>query len=129
VLSLRPRVKRRSAPADDGWVTRAALFVLMMAALAASGWTFWHKHYQLHKGGTIQLLSGQKLAAVELESAVNTMTEGKAQTGSYALTDLRGFQNLTVVYATDSAYCLQVGSGLGAMHLAGPAGAPATGPC
>ena len=122
-------VKRLIRLADDGRVTRAALFVLMMAALAVSGWTFWHKHFQLHQGGTVQLLSGQKLAAFELQTAAHTMTEAKAETGTFSMTDLRGFKDLAVVSATDYAYCLQVGVGAGAMHFPGPAGPVATGPC
>ena len=122
-------VKRASPRADDGFVTRAALFVLCVLALAASGWTFWHKHYELHKGGKIELLSGQKLAAFELQTAAHTMAEAKASTGTFAMTDLRTFKNLAIVYATDSSYCLQVGVGAGAMHYVGPAGPPITGPC
>ncbi len=110
-------------------MTRAAAFVLAVGALVASGWTFWHKHYQLHQGGSVSLLSGQKLVAYELQTAAHTMTEAKAETGTFSMTDLRGFKNLAIVYATDSAYCLQVGVGATAMHYLGPAGPATTGPC
>lgn len=110
-------------------MTRAALFLLIVAALGASGWTFWHKHYQLHKGGAVELLRGQKLASVELQAAAHTMAVAKAEIGTFSMTDLRVFKNLAVVYATDSAYCLQVGVGADAMHYAGPAGPTTPGPC
>ena len=107
----------------------AAAFVLAVLALGASGWTFWHKHYRLHEGGRLELPSGQKLAAYELQTAARTMTEAKAQTGTFSMTDLRAFKNLAVVWANDSAYCLQVGVGAEAMHYPGPAGPAQTGPC
>ena len=107
----------------------AAAFVLTVLALGASGWTFWQKHYQLHRGGKIELPSGQKLTAYELQTAAHQMTEAKAETGTFEFTDLRAFKNLAVVYANDSAYCLQVGVGTEAMHYPGPAGPVQTGPC
>jgi len=126
---LRTGVKRRGPIADDESVTRAAVFVLAMGALAASGWTFWHKHYQLHKGGQVALLSGPTLTAYELQTAAHTMAEAKAETGTFEMTDLRGFKNLAVVFADDRAYCLQVGVGAQAMHYLGPAGPVTAGPC
>ena len=110
-------------------MTQAAAFVLAVCALAASGWTFWHNHYQLHKGGSVVLLSGPKVVEYELQTAANVMTQAKAETGTFEMTDLRGFRNLDVVFATDRAYCLQVGVGADAMHYPGPAGPVATGPC
>lgn len=110
-------------------MTRAALFVLAVVALGASGWTFWHNHYQLQKGGAVVMLSGPKLVAYELQTAAHTMAEAKAQTGTFSMTDLRSFKNLAIVYATDTTYCLQVGVGPDAMHYSGPAGPPTPGPC
>jgi hypothetical protein len=110
-------------------VTRAAVFVLAVAALGASGWTFWHNHYQLHKGGAVVMLSGPKLVEYELQTAAHTMAEAKIETGTFEMTDLRGFKNLAVVYATDYTYCLQVGVGAESMHYLGPAGPVTTGPC
>ncbi len=110
-------------------MTRAALFVLAVAAMCASGWTFWHEHYQLHKGGSVVLLSGPTLVEYELQTAAHTMAEAKAQTGTFTMTDLRAFKNLAVVHATDTSYCLQVGVGAEAMHYRGPAGPVLTGPC
>ncbi len=110
-------------------MTRAAAFVLAMGALAASGWTFWHNHYQLHKGGSVVLLSGPQLAEYELQAAARTMAEAKRETGTFEMTDMREFKNLAVVFANDRAYCLQVGVGPDAMHYLGPAGPVKTGPC
>jgi hypothetical protein len=110
-------------------VIRAAVFVLAVLALVASGWTFWRNHYQLHKGGAIVMLSGPQLVAYELQTAAHTMTEAKVETGTFEMTDLRGFKNLAVVYATDYKYCLQVGVGAEAMHYLGPAGPVTTGTC
>ena len=122
-------VKRRGRAADDGCVRGAAAFVLAVLALGVSGWTFWQKHYQLHKGGAIELPTGQRLMAYELQTAAHAMAEAKAQTGTFSMTDLRSFKNLAVVSANDSAYCLQVGVGAEAMHYPGPAGPAQTGPC
>jgi hypothetical protein len=110
-------------------VTRAAVFVLCVGALVASGWTFWHKHYQLHRGGAVVLLSGPQLTEYELQTAARTMAEAKRETGTFEMTDLRAFKNLAVVFANDRAYCLQVGVGADAMHYLGPAGPVRTGPC
>lgn len=110
-------------------MTRAALFVLSVIAAAASGWMFWHVHYQLGKGGKIVVISGQELKATELQAAAHAMAEAKAQTGTFSMTDLRVFRNLAVVYANDFTYCLQVGADADAMHYVGPAGPPAAGPC
>ena len=110
-------------------MTRAAVFVLAVGALVASGWTFWHKHYQLHKGGSVVLLSGPTLVEYELQTAARTIAEAKAETGTFEMTDLRAFKNLAVVFANDRAYCLQVGVGVDAMHYLGPAGPVRTGPC
>ena len=100
-----------------------------MGVLVASGWTFWHKHYQLHKGGKIVLRSGPQLTEYELNTAAHTMTQAKAETGTYEMTDLRAFKHLTIVWANDRAYCMQVDTGLEAMHYPGPAGPVLTGPC
>jgi hypothetical protein len=110
-------------------MTRAAGFVLAVAALGASGWMFWHVHYQLHKGGAVVMLSGPQLVDYELRTAARTMAQAKAQTGTFAMTDLRVFKNLAVVRADDYSYCLQVGVGATAMHYPGPAGPPTPGPC
>ena len=37
-------------------VTRAAGFVLMIIVLALSGYTFYEKHFQLHRGGSLHLV-------------------------------------------------------------------------
>lgn len=110
-------------------MTRAAVFVLAVGALVASGWTFWHEHYQLHKGGQVVLLSGPKIVEYELQTAARTMAEAKRETGTFEMTDLRAFKNLAVVFADERAYCLQVGVGADAMHYLGPAGPVRTGPC
>jgi hypothetical protein len=110
-------------------VTRAAVFVLAVGALVASGWTFWRHHYQLNQGGQVALLSGAKLTEYELQSAAHTMAEAKAETGTFEMTDLRQYRNLAVVFANDRAYCLQVGVGPDAMHYPGPAGPVTVGSC
>ncbi len=108
---------------------RAAAFVLAVCALVASGWTLWHNHFQLHRGGSVALISGPKVVEYELQTAAHVMTQAKAETGTFEMTDLRGFRNLAVVSANDRAYCLQVGVGDTAMHYKGPAGPVTAGPC
>jgi hypothetical protein len=110
-------------------VGRAALTILSLGVLVVSGWTFVRNGGQLHKGGSIPLLSGTAAADVELQTAATSMLEAKAAIGSYAHTDLHPFHNLVVAYADDNSYCLQLGSGSAARHLAGPSGVPAPGPC
>ena len=110
-------------------MVRAALFVFVLAGLAVSGWTLYANHFQPHKGGEIRLLRGQELAERELRAAAAVMDEARALVGTYTETNLRRFEDLTIVYATESRYCLLVVKDGNAFHVAGPGGAPSPGRC
>ena len=110
-------------------VTRAAGFVLMTLVLALSGYTFYEKHFQLHRGGSVHLVRGRELAYTELRAASHAEAEARSLVGTYRDTSLRTFRNLHVIYANDTVYCLQVELEGGTYHLAGPGSHPADGPC
>ena len=110
-------------------VTRAAGFVLMMLVLALSGYTFYGKHFQLHKGGSLHLVRGRDLAYTELRSAAHAEAEARSLVGTYEDTSLRSFRHLKVIYANETVYCIQVHLDGGTYHLAGPGGHPSDGPC
>ena len=110
-------------------MTRAAGFVLMVIVLALSGYTFYDKHFELHRGGEVQLVRGRELAYTELHAAARIESQAKALVGTYRDTSLRTFRNLKVIYANATVYCLQVHLQGDTFHLAGPRGEPADGPC
>ncbi len=110
-------------------VARAALFVLTLLGLAASGWMFVHNGFALHKGGTVSLLSSTATMDAELEAAATMLLQARVSVGTYAYTDLRHFRDLALVRADETSFCIQVGVGADARHLAGPGGYPAPGPC
>jgi hypothetical protein len=117
----------RADPGDD--VGRAAVTVLSLLALVVSGWAFVKNGGQLHKGGKVALLGGTEGVDVELQAAANQMLEAKIAAGSFQGIELHGFHNLTIARADDRGYCLQVGYGAAARHLAGPGGLPGPGAC
>jgi hypothetical protein len=110
-------------------VTRAGSFVLMWLVLALSGYTFYEKHFQLHRGGSIHLVRGRELAFTELRAAAHAEAEAKSLVGTYEDTRLRSFKHLEVIYANETVYCLQVRVDGRTYHDAGPGGRPADGPC
>jgi uncharacterized protein (UPF0333 family) len=110
-------------------MTRAAGFVLMVIVLALSGYTFYEKQFELHRGGQVHLVRGRELAYTELRAAAQVEAQAKALVGTYRDTSLRTFKNLKVIYANDVVYCLQVHLEGDTFHVAGPGGEPADGPC
>ena len=110
-------------------MVRAALFLLMLAGLAASGWALYVNELQPHRGGEVRLIRGQELAYHELLAAADVMTQARALVGTYSETSLRRFQDLTVVYANESRFCVVVKKGGNLFHLAGPGGVPGPGRC
>jgi hypothetical protein len=115
--------------ADCSAVGRAAVFVVSVCALAASGWAFVQNGGQLHKGGSVALLAGREAVDFELQSAAAQMLQLKATLGTYDHASLPAFHNLVIARSDEVSYCLQVGSGAEARHLSGPGGVPAPGPC
>jgi len=110
-------------------MTRAAFFVIVLGGLVLSGWTLYQKDFQAQRGGTVKLVHGRELALIELTAAATTESEAKALVGTYSETSLKRFQDLRVVYANETVYCLEVRKGGGTFHVAGPGGGPADGPC
>jgi hypothetical protein len=110
-------------------VGRAALFVVCVCALAASGWAFVQNGGHLHRGGSVALLAGTAAVDYELQAAASQLLQAKAEIGTFDHAQLPAFHNLTIARADDASYCIQVGSGTDARHLAGPGGLPAPGPC
>jgi hypothetical protein len=101
----------------------------MWLVLALSGYTFYGKHFKLHRGGSIHLVRGRELAFTELRAAVHAEAEAKSLVGTYEDTRLRSFRHLKVIYANETVYCLQVHVDGHTYHAAGPGGRPADGPC
>jgi hypothetical protein len=122
-------VKPARGAADHGRVTRAAGLVLMWLVLVLSGYTFYSKHFELHRGGSIHLVRGRELAYTELRAAAHAEAEAKSLVGTYEDTRLRTFRHLKVIYANETVYCIQVHVDGATYHLAGPGGHPADGPC
>ena len=110
-------------------MTRAALFVLTIGGLVLSGWTLYQKDFHAQRGGSVKLVHGRELAFIELTAAAATESEAKSLIGTYTETNLKRFQSLSVVYANETVYCLQVHKGGATYHLSGPGGAPGDGPC
>ncbi|HEY2937264.1 MAG TPA: hypothetical protein VGJ25_11740 [Gaiellaceae bacterium] len=108
---------------------RAAVTVLALVALVASGWAFVENGGHLHKGGSVALLGGTEAVDIELQAAASQMLQAKIAAGSFQGIELRHFHNLTIARADDLGYCLQVGYGDAARHLAGPGGTPTPGAC
>ena len=97
--------------------------------MVASGWAFVQNGGRLHKGGSVPLLAGRAATDFELQSAASQLLQAKASIGTYDHAQLPAFHNLTIARADETSYCIQVGAGTGARHLAGPGGFPAPGSC
>ena len=101
----------------------------MWIVLALSGYTFYVKHFELHRGGRIHLVRGRELAFTELRAAARAEAEAKSLVGTYRDTSLRAFKHMKVIYANETVFCIQVHVDGATYHLAGPRGRPSDGPC
>src|SRR2546423_1240638 len=72
----------RALPIFSADVGRAALTVLSLLALVASGWAFVTKGGHLHRGGTTPLLGGAAAVDVELEAAASEPVPTAVHTSS-----------------------------------------------
>src|SRR5437899_12558084 len=106
-------------------MARAAALVLSLLGLTVSGYAFSQKGFHAHRGGNVDITIGPDYG---LRAAGHTLLEAKASTGTFAATDLRWFHNLTLVRADEVSYCIQVGWGTSARHLAGRAARPPAAP-
>jgi hypothetical protein len=126
-------VKAGPAGADNSNVSRVLLTVVLVAALAASGGVF-YKH--VRREGIHSVLkslnfraSGGQVAADELLAAATVLDQDHNALHTYTHTDLTRFHDLTLAYASDTSYCVQVLKADHWYHLVGPAGVPADGSC
>ena len=107
-------------------MARAAALLLSLLGLSVSAYAFSHNGFRLHRGGKVDIAIGSDY---ELDAAARMLLEAKAEVGTFAASDLRWFHNMTLVRADETSYCIQVGWGPSARHLAGPGGRPVAGAC
>ena len=81
---------------------------MVIGGLALSAYTLYQKDFQARQGGTIKLVHGRELAMIELTAAGTAESEAKSLIGTYSETNMKRFQDLKVVYANETVYCLQV---------------------
>lgn len=103
--------------------------LLALGVLALSGWVAYGRAAHPVPPETPEARE-LRLATIQLEAAGSTLEQAHDLIGTYEQTDLRIFQRLLLVRATESHFCIQVvGREGGLYHLAGPGGAVAQGSC
>lgn len=109
-------------------MTRVVGLVSLLAALAVCGWLVTS---QLRSAGvteaagiTATQVASDTASSASLAQAALTLETAKATAGTYAGAVI-SVAGISLVRADADAYCLQVAG----LHLAGPSGAPAPGPC
>lgn len=109
-------------------MARAALFIVIVAALAASGWTLVQKGFR-PTAASGALPTAAEAAALELQTAAGMIERYHRTFGSYEGAELDLFSGLRVARAGEATYCLEVARGGGVWRFAGPGGTVAAGPC
>jgi hypothetical protein len=71
----------------------------------------------------------QAVAGINFTQAATQLETVHAESGTYAGATLPASFGVMLVRADTSSYCLQSGTGPGALHETGPGGSPAAGPC
>ena len=101
-------------------------FLLIVFALGASGWGYW-----THRDDPAAAPDAAAFtyASVRLEEAGKRLGELHAVLGSYAGIDPALFVGMTIAYADDARYCLQIPHEGAWYRLAGPGGSPDRGAC
>ena len=109
-------------------MTRIVGLVSLLAALAVGGWLV---TAQLRSTGvtetggiTATQVAAETAAAASLAQEALALEAAKAIAGTYAGAVVSS-PGIALVRADTASYCLQAGG----LHLAGPGGAPAPGPC
>ncbi len=114
-------------------MSRAVVFIAVMAILIGGSVVFYQQVSKHGLGEVVHSLgfnkSGRGAAEDELLAAGVTLDQQRAVRGTYAGVDLRRFHDLTLQYATDTAYCIEVRKSEAVYHLTGPGGVPHGGPC
>ncbi len=114
-------------------MARGLGIVSLLAALAVGGYLFsaqWRSSGPTSPAASTAVEAAEQVAAgVNLQQAATAMEQFRAANGTYAGADLGGSGGVVLLRADASSYCLQAASGAAVLHLAGPGGAPAAGPC
>jgi hypothetical protein len=107
---------------------RAAAMILVLCGLISSGWGFVQHHKAPQKRAPIDTTAGVA-AAAELKDAGDQLYLTKRWADTYDGPDLKNFQDLTLVHADDTTFCLQVVKEEYVFRLLGPGGVPEPGTC
>ncbi len=109
-------------------MVRAATFLALLAALAASGWTLVQKDFRpTVPDSTIP--EAAEAASLELQTAAGVLERYHRLFLTYSGANLELFQGLRLARAGESSYCLEVARDAGTWRLAGPGGTVAAGGC
>jgi hypothetical protein len=119
--------------ADKYCMLRTFVLLSMTLALLASGVVLYS---HVRKEGVREVLhslnlrqSGSQVAASDLLAAATVLQKSYEADKTYTRADLSRFTDLQVVFASDSAYCIQVEKAGKWYHTVGPGGVPTDGPC
>jgi hypothetical protein len=114
-------------------MTRAFAWLVMVAVLGASGAALYTRVNHNGFWTTVHRLgfkaSGRQVAEDELLSAATQLQSDRQAYGTYRRSDLSHFEGLSIGYAMESAYCIQVTKAGKWYHLTGPEGVPQDGGC
>ena len=105
-------------------MVRPTLFLLLVAALCASGYTLVQKDFR-PTSPTAATLSPAEAAARRLTLAAETLERYHRLIGSYDGVHLEAIKELRLIEASESSYCVEAGG----YALAGPRGAVVLGRC
>jgi len=106
---------------------RSLVFPLLLIALAVGGFLFVRQAQS--EGPSSATQPAVVAAATDFAAAQAVLQAWFATYGTYAGVRLPPVYAVAVTRADASSFCLQTGTGPGAMHEIGPGGAPQSGPC
>jgi hypothetical protein len=115
-------------------MTRAFSVLSLVAALAIGGYIFTAQASQRAQGSQASenshaiAMAHQVAATSSFGQAATALEAQRAETGSYAGTDLSSY-GVVLVRGDASTYCIQAGAGTAVTHEDGPGAAAAAGPC
>jgi hypothetical protein len=111
-------------------MTPGARFLVFLALCGASGWTgVQHWEHRGERADPMTLPDARKaalelnLASAQLELVKSTVAD------TYDGPDLKNFAGLTLVWADELGYCIEVLRGTKTYFTRGPGGRPAPGAC
>jgi hypothetical protein len=126
-------IKSKAPSADNSKMTRMLGTIALLVAMGACGAAL-YTHVRADGLSTVVnrlgfRASGGEIAADELLSAATILQTDHNAYGTYRRSNLASFKSMTLVYATDSGYCLQDAKAGKIFHLVGPGGVPLDGLC